>query len=115
MTTKLSFQKEIIVSSLRDLKFHCGREWVDRIKDDRKRIQELNEGYMLEKGFEIKGEPCKGTACGRRGCPLFKRRAVKLGATANAAPQQNTDRAKMLEQNKQRVLQFDREYSQEHV
>ncbi len=75
---ELSPQKEIIVSALRDLKWHCGREWVDRIKDDRIRITELNRGYMFEKGYKIVGEPCKGSVCGRRDCPLYKRRATKL-------------------------------------
>jgi len=72
---KLSPQKEIIVSTLRDLKWHCGREWLDRIKDDRKRIGELNDTYMKSKGFEIQGRPCKGKACGKKDCPLFMRRA----------------------------------------
>lgn len=75
---KLSPQKEIIVSTLRDLKWHCGREWLDRIKDDRKRIGELNDTYMKSKGFEIKGEPCKGKACGRKDCPLYMRKATKI-------------------------------------
>lgn len=56
----------------------CGRVWVDRVKDDRRRIFELNEDYMPSKGFKIIGEACKGTACGRRDCPLFKRKAVKV-------------------------------------
>lgn len=76
MTTKLSPQKEKIVSVLRDLKWHCGREWLHVIKDDRKRISELNENYMAVKGYEIIGEPCKGEVCGRKECPLFKRKAV---------------------------------------
>jgi len=75
---KLSPQKEIIVSVLRDMKWHCGREWVDQIKDDRKRIGELNDEYMHAKGYEIKGEPCRGTACGRIKCPLYKRRAERI-------------------------------------
>lgn len=33
---------------------------------------------MAERGYEIIGEPCRTTACGRRTCPLFKRKAVKL-------------------------------------
>ncbi len=78
MKSKLSPQKELIVSTLRDRKWHCGREWLNQIKDDRKRISELNEGYMREKGYEIVGEPCKGTICGKKDCPLFKRKAVKL-------------------------------------
>lgn len=75
---KLSPQKELIVSTLRDLRWHCGREWLNQIKDDRKRIQELNDGYMLGKGYEIKGEPCRGEICRINGCPLYKRRAVPL-------------------------------------
>ena len=73
---RLSPQKEKIVSFLRDMKWHCGSQWVAFIKDDRKRIQELNENYMLVKGYEIIGEPCKGQSCGRPSCPLFRRKAV---------------------------------------
>lgn len=74
----LSPQKEIIVSALRSKQWVCGRVWLDRVKDDRRRIFELNESYMKEKGYEIIGEACKGTACNRPKCPLFKRKAVKL-------------------------------------
>ncbi len=75
---KLSPQKEIIVSTLRDLKWHCGREWLNRIKDDRIRISELNRTYMKEKGYEIVGEACKGRFCGVKDCPLYARRAQKI-------------------------------------
>ena len=75
---KLSPQKELIVSTLRDLKWHCGREWLNRIKDDRIRISELNRTYMKEKGFEIIGEACKGRFCGVKDCPLYARRAQKM-------------------------------------
>src|SRR5665213_2775494 len=79
---KLSPQKEIIVSILRDRNWHCGSEWLNRIKDDRKRIGELKE-YMASKNYEIIGEPCKGI-CGNKGCPLYKRRAVPLKSDLNA-------------------------------
>ena len=78
MKEKLSPQKEIIVSTLRDLNWHCGREWLNRIKDDRIRISELNRTYMKEKGFEIIGEACKGRFCGVKDCPLYARRAQKI-------------------------------------
>lgn len=83
---KLSPQKTIIVSALRDHQWHCGREWVDKIKDDRIRITELNRGYMAEKGYSIIGEPCKGRVCGFRDCPLFKRKAIKLTEVSTSVP-----------------------------
>lgn len=85
---KLSPQKQLIVSTLRNLKWHCGREWLNQIKDDRKRISELNSEYMAEKGYEILGEPCKGTICGKEGCPLFKRKAVPLPKGASEMERQ---------------------------
>ena len=62
--TKLSPQKELILSKLRDGRFHCQTEWLDRIKDDRKRISELNQTYMLERGYIIVGRKCDGR-CGK--------------------------------------------------
>jgi hypothetical protein len=75
---KLSPQKQTIVSILRDLDWHCGREWLHEIKYDRVRISELNGGYMKERGWVIVGEPCRGTICKVKDCPLYKRRAEKL-------------------------------------
>lgn len=83
----LSPQKEKIVSILRDMRWHCGREWLDGIKDDRKRISELNEDYMASKGYRIAGEPCKGRACGKRDCPLHMRRAQKIAGPSPEALQ----------------------------
>lgn len=77
MKGKLSPQQELIVSTLRDMKWHCGREWVSQIKDDRARISNLNTFYMAQRGFTIQGEPCKGEICGKHKCPLYKRRAIK--------------------------------------
>lgn len=113
--TKLSPQKEIIVSTLRDRQWHCGREWLNRIKDDRKRISELNETYMKERGYEIKGEPCRGHTCGVRDCPLFARRAVSLNApqshlnvhTATHALKETYPSSKNLREAAQRVRLFD--------
>lgn len=78
---KLSRQKERIVSILRDQKWHCGSEWLSGIKDDRIRISELNKGYMKEKGWKIVPEWCKGKYCGNKDCPLYARRAQKIGKT----------------------------------
>lgn len=75
---KLSPQKEYLLSFLRDKKWHCGREWAGRVKDDRTRFCEL-EPYMAQRGYEIASESCRGSVCGRAKCPLNKRKAVKLG------------------------------------
>lgn len=94
---QLSPQQEIIVSTLRDMKWHCGREWLGKIKDDRARISNLNAFYMAEKGFVIKGEPCKGEICGLRDCPLYKRRAEKIGeAVLGPKEQREKDRLKAI-------------------
>jgi len=79
-------QQQIILSILRDMQEHCGREWLSGIKDDRIRISELNRGYMKDRGYVIVGEPCRGTICGVKDCPLFKRRVEKLDVPAASAP-----------------------------
>lgn len=77
---KLTPQQEVIIDILRDQKFHCQTEWLGQIKDDRKRISELNEegSYLYSKGFKIVGRKCDGR-CGKRHVSrLFMRRAVPL-------------------------------------
>ena len=78
MEKRLSPQETIIVSTLRDMGWHCGREWLSRIKDDRRRITSLNRDYMASKGYEIAAKPCKGAYCGVKDCPLYARRAQKM-------------------------------------
>lgn len=73
-------QQETILSHLRSGNWVCGSAWLNGIKDDRARISSLNRGYMPSKGFRIIGEPCKGTACGKSRCPLYKRKAERLQA-----------------------------------
>lgn len=75
---KQSPQKEIILNVLRNKEWHCQTEWLNHIKDDRKRISELNAGYMLEKGYEIIGKPCDGRCGKNHSSGLFMRRAVRL-------------------------------------
>lgn len=77
---ELSPQKELLVSFLRDYKWHCASEWANKVKDDRTRFCEL-EPYMAERGYRIASEPCRGSVCGRRSCPLNKRQAVKIQIT----------------------------------
>lgn len=79
---KLSPQKELIVSKLRDLEWHCQTEWLGLIKDDRKRISELNQTYMREKGYEIIGQRCDGRCGKKHSSTLFMRKAVPLRAPA---------------------------------
>lgn len=100
---KLSPQKEKIVSVLRDQQWHCGRDWVNQVKDDRIRITELNRGYMKEKGYTIIGSPCKGRMCGKSYCPLFMRKAVPL---TSPAPQQTPDTSESLQARNNHILDF---------
>lgn len=115
----LSPQKELIVSILRDLQWHCGREWLNQVKDDRKRIGELNEGHMKEKGYEIVGEPCKGSICRIAGCPLYKRRAIPLQSNHKPAtavlPPKHTSSQDYLKRSAEMVRLFDSGKSAEEV
>ena len=74
---RLSPQKDYILSFLRKGDWVCGRAWLSRVKDDRRRIFELKD-YMASKGYEIVGEACKGRFCGVKDCPLYARRAQKI-------------------------------------
>jgi hypothetical protein len=80
---ELSRQQNIIVSALRDKKWHCGSEWLDGMKDDRARITALNRGYMLSKGYFINGERCTIHPKGFHSSGLFMRRAVKIDHIAD--------------------------------
>jgi hypothetical protein len=75
---ELSRQENQIVSILRDRAWHCGLEWLDGIKDDRARISKLNKGYMLSRGYEIKGARCTSHPKGFHSSRLFMRRAEKI-------------------------------------
>lgn len=75
---KLSRQQEIIVDALRSMDWVCQTAWLGQIKDDRKRISELNRGYMLEKGYRIMGRKCDGRCGVRHSSGLFMRRAEPI-------------------------------------
>lgn len=111
---KLSRQQEIIVSKLRDMRWHCGREWLNEIKDDRARISNLNNFYMAEKGFVIKGEPCKGTVCGKHKCPLYKRRAERIGTPLATQPTEAAPQEKMAHGKDCKVCQASIDYFNKH-
>jgi hypothetical protein len=74
---KLSPQQTIIVEKLRCMDWVCSSEF-GYIKDDRRRITDLNRGYMAEKGYKIIGEPCDGRCGKSHSSGLFMRKAVPL-------------------------------------
>lgn len=74
---KLSPQQQVIVEKLRSKDWVCSSEF-GYIKDDRRRITDLNRGYMLEKGYEIIGKPCDGRCGKNHSSGLFMRKAVRL-------------------------------------
>lgn len=73
----LSPQQQVIVEKLRSKDWVCSSEF-GYIKDDRRRITDLNRGYMLDKGYEIIGKPCDGRCGKNHSSGLFMRKAVKL-------------------------------------
>lgn len=73
----LSPQQQVIVEKLRSKDWVCSSEF-GYIKDDRRRITDLNRGYMLEKGFEIIGKPCDGRCGKAHSSGLYMRKAVRL-------------------------------------
>ena len=74
---KQSPQKQKILEVLRDKDWHCSSEF-GYIKDDRKRISELNEEYMKSKGWEIVGQTCDGRCGKTHSSGLFMRKAVRV-------------------------------------
>lgn len=78
MITKVTPQQEFILDILRDKQWHCQTEWLGRIKDDRKRISELNAGYMKEKGYFINGKRCDGRCGKNHSSNLYMRRAERI-------------------------------------
>lgn len=73
----LSPQQQVIVEKLRSKDWVCSSEF-GYIKDDRRRITDLNRGYMLEKGYEIIGKVCDNRCGKSHSSGLFMRKAVKL-------------------------------------
>ena len=82
----LTPQQQWIVELHRDGHYHCSTEYP--MIDFRKRISELNDGYMFERGYEIAGIPC--TMHGHKG-NVHMRRAQKIvkstHETVSPAPQ----------------------------
>lgn len=65
---------QLILELLDDEQWHCGSEIMRLyIKDDRKRISELND-----MGYKIIGQPCD---CGKHQSGLYKRKLLKQKAT----------------------------------
>ena len=65
------------------LKLHRGGEWIcstayEYIRDHRKRISELNEGYLKERGYQLVGKRCDGRCGKKHSSTLFMRRAEKI-------------------------------------
>lgn len=69
-------QQERILEIHRDLGWHCSTEY-EYIRDHRKRISELNNGYLKEKGYHLIGRQCDGRCGKNHSSTLFMRRAIR--------------------------------------
>lgn len=79
---KPNTQHEQILALHRDMAWHCSTEY-EYIRDHRKRISELNLGYLLEKGYVLRAEKCDGSPKGCKGnhnSMVAMRRAEKIPA-----------------------------------
>lgn len=70
-------QQEQILEIHRDMQYHCSTEY-EYIRDHRKRISELNQGYLRKKGYELHGIPCDGRCGKKHSSTLYMRRAQKI-------------------------------------
>lgn len=74
---RLTPQQEKILEIHRDKQYHCSTEY-EFIRDHRKRISELNEGYLKDKGFKLVGKPCDNRCGKNHSSSLFMRRAERI-------------------------------------
>jgi hypothetical protein len=74
---KLSRQHEQLLEIHRDMKFHCSTEY-EYMRDHRKRISELNLGYLKEKGYYLKAVKCDGRCGKNHNSMVAMRRAERV-------------------------------------
>lgn len=70
---KLTPQQKKILDYLADGEWHCMANANFYMKDDRKRISELND-----KGYDIQGERCKGMCGIKHSAGIYMRRLAAL-------------------------------------
>lgn len=70
-------QQEKILAIHRDGEWHCSTEY-EYIRDHRKRISELNEGYLKAKGWQLIGQKCDGRCGKNHSSALYMRKAIPL-------------------------------------
>ena len=93
---KLTPQQEKI------LELHRGMDWVcstsyEFIRDHRKRISELNTGYLKEKGYQLVAKPCDGRCGKSHNSAVAMRRAEKIGeAVLGPKEQREKDRLESI-------------------
>lgn len=73
----LTPQHKKILDIFRDCRWHCSTE-IEYIRDARKRISELNYGYLREKGYRIIGKKCDKRCGTNHSSGLFMRKAEKI-------------------------------------
>ena len=73
-------QQQKIIDYLRDQQWHCMATPGFFIKDDRKRISELNQegSYLHGKGYYVNGMKCDGRCGVKHSARIFMRRIEKL-------------------------------------
>lgn len=94
---KLTPQQNKILEIHRDLDWHCSTAY-EFIRDHRKRISELNTGYLKEKGYVLRSVKCDGRCGKKHNSMVAMRRAERIETSKE-----------VLEINRQALQWFDSE------
>lgn len=103
---KLSPQQQIIVDKLRCMNWVCSSEF-GYIKDDRRRITDLNRGYMKDKGYQIVGKRCDGRCGKNHSSTLFMRRAEPIKTPSKITQDARKPSETALAMNREALKFFD--------
>jgi len=76
---KVTPQQEKILEIHRDMQWHCSTSY-EFIRDHRKRISELNLGYLKEKGYYLHAVKCDGRCGKTHNSMVAMRRAERIPA-----------------------------------
>ena len=94
------------------LELHRGGEWVcstayEFIRDHRKRISELNLGYLKKKGYVLRAIPCDGRCGKTHSSQLVMRRAEKIASQSPKTAPHTFNKREDMEYAAQLCREFD--------
>lgn len=101
---KKNTHHEQLLAIHRDMQWHCSTEY-EYMRDHRKRLSELNLGYLLEKGYQLVAKKCDGRCGKKHNSMVAMRRAEKI-----AAPTPEKPSPTFLEEERKRLIKYFDQY-----